>query len=759
MKIWFNQVHESRRTLVEATTEEVSIGRDPSNQVVLASPLVSRRHAVVRLVGEQLELQNVGLNSCVVGDREVAGGETVSFSPGVKVRIWPYTLNFEAESAPVIDRKELESHLRSIMADLELRIHKKLLERLDLFEMERNRAGDPATIVLLENNIEDVCRELNVFGPENQPLLEEISGLVLMDLLINQLVMETGHDNYFDMASLTSNEFDVPATLVPERETELYSLLHFARERLQLEQQLDVSGRIRSVEEGFAEAFHLLRPHLHEQLRKYIVLRTLKKDLKDTVFGFGPLQDLLRAPTITEIMVVDSDQIYVERDGVIEHSGRRFISDKVTESIIERIVAQVGRRIDKSQPLVDARLPDGSRVNAIVPPLAVSGPCLTIRKFPVHRFTMDDLIDMGSITTAAATFLRACVIDHRSMLVSGGTGTGKTTLLNVISSFIPYKERIVTIEDTSELRLHQEHVVTLEAKLPNAEGAGAYTIRDLVRNALRMRPDRIIVGECRGAEALDMIQAMNTGHAGSMTTVHANSSTEVIERLEVLMLMAADLPMISLHRQIASAIDLIVQITRFADGRRRVTQISELNGVHPETKEVIVTDIFNYRNGATLQPTGYLPSFIDSLIEKRLLESKFLYGDAGSMQSSLRLSQAPAAKPAASIGHAAAATPQATPQAPPVPTPGRAFNIPHPPPPKTHAPPGEAADGKSAPQPAANNSDEWYCLIAGSELGPLKAREVRRMVREGAIKPDDLVRRGAKGAWLPSKQAGLSGKG
>lgn len=299
MKIWFNQVHESRRTLVEATTEEVSIGRDPSNQVVLASPLVSRRHAVVRLVGEQLELQNVGLNSCVVGDREVAGGETVSFSPGVKVRIWPYTLNFEAESAPVIDRKELESHLRSIMADLELRIHKKLLERLDLFEMERNRAGDPATIVLLENNIEDVCRELNVFGPENQPLLEEISGLVLMDLLINQLVMETGHDNYFDMASLTSNEFDVPATLVPERETELYSLLHFVRERLQLEQQLDVSGRIRSVEDGFAEAFHLLRPHLHEQLRKYIVLRTLKKDLKDTVFGFGPLQDLLRAPTIT----------------------------------------------------------------------------------------------------------------------------------------------------------------------------------------------------------------------------------------------------------------------------------------------------------------------------------------------------------------------------------------------------------------------------------------------------------------------------
>jgi pilus assembly protein CpaF len=736
MKIWFNKVHESRRSLVEVTTDEVSIGRDTTNQVVLASPLVSRKHAVVRLTGDQLELRNVGLNSCVVGDREVAGGETVSFSAGVKVRIWPYTLNFEAEAATVFDRKEVESHLRSIMAALELRIHQKLLERLDLFEMERNRAGDPATIVHLENNIEDVCRELNVFGAENLSLLEEISGLVLMDHLINQLVMETGHEALFDLASLTSNEFDVPATLVPERESELYNLLHFARERLQLEQQPDVSSRIHLVEEKFPDVFQLLRPHLHDQLRKYLVLRTLKKDLKDTVFGFGPLQDLLRAPTVTEIMVVDSDQIYVERGGVIEHSGRRFISDQVTESIIERIVAQVGRRIDKSQPLVDARLPDGSRVNAIIPPLAVSGPCLTIRKFPAQRFTMDDLVEIGTISNAAATFLRACVIDHRSILVSGGTGTGKTTLLNVVSSFIPYKERIVTIEDTSELRLHQEHVVTLESKLPNAEGAGAYTIRDLVRNALRMRPDRIIVGECRGAEALDMIQAMNTGHAGSMTTVHANSSNEVIERLEVLMLMAAELPPVSIHRQIASAIDLIVQITRFATGQRRVTQISELTGVHPETKEVIVTDIFNYRNGVSLQPTGYLPTFVASLIEKRLLESRFLYGDTDTASTAPRIGHTATGKPAATGPHGAAA---------PSPT----FNIPAPPPPRMIPTPP-----RSTASPMA--SGEWYCLISGHELGPLEARDLRRMVRDGTIKADDLVRSGRSGPWLPSGQAAPS---
>jgi Flp pilus assembly CpaF family ATPase len=479
---------------------------------------------------------------------------------------------------------------------------------------------------LLENNIEDVCRELEVFGPENEALLEEITGLTLRDHLINQLIMETGSDQYFDLAALTSNEFDVPATLVPEREAELHGLLHFLRERLNLKKCRDVTEQIHLVESRFNEVFPLVRPHLHRELRKYLILRTLKKDLKDTVFGFGPLQDLLRAPTVTEIMVVASDQIYVEQAGMIEKSGRRFISDKVTEAIIERIVAQVGRRIDKSQPLVDARLPDGSRVNAIIPPLAVKGPTLTIRKFPLHRLTMDDLMELGSITKAAATFLQACVIDHCNILVSGGTGTGKTTMLNVLSGFIPFRERIVTIEDTTELRLHQEHVVTLETKPPNIEGAGEYTIRDLVKNSLRMRPDRVIVGECRGGEALDMIQAMNTGHDGSMTTVHANSAREVIERLEVLILMAADLPVASIHRQVASALDLIVHISRMPGGARVITQVSEVARYDPEEKQIVLIDIFNYRNGVALRPTGYLPSFVDSLVAKELLDVEFLYG-------------------------------------------------------------------------------------------------------------------------------------
>jgi len=626
MKVWYNKINESRRAMVETSGAEVTIGRDPSNTVVLQSPLVSRHHAVVRLTDGKLHLENVGLNSCVVGDEEVAGAQTAVFEPGTKVRIWPFTLTFEAEKPATITRAELENHLRSIVADLELRIHRKLLERLDLYEFETNRASDTASILLLENNIEDVCRELRVFNAENEPLLEEITGLVLRDHLVNRLIMETGKDEFFDLAALTSNEFDVPATLVPERESELHALLQFVRDRLSLHECRDTSEQIHHVETRFGDVFPLVRPHLHHELRKYLILRTLKKDLKDTVFGFGPLQDLLRAPAVTEIMVVGREQIYVERAGVIEKSGRRFISDKVTESIIERIVAQVGRRIDKSQPLVDARLPDGSRVNAIIPPLAVKGPCLTVRKFPLQRLTMDDLIEMGSINRAAATFLRGCVIDRRNIVVSGGTGSGKTTLLNVLSGFIPFKERIVTIEDTVELRLHQEHVVTLETKPPNVEGAGQYTVRDLVKNALRMRPDRIIVGECRGPEALDMIQAMNTGHDGSMTTVHANSSQEVIERLEVLILMAADLPITSIHRQLTTAVDMIAHISRLPGGRRVVTQVSEVLRVDPDTKEIVLLDIFNFRNGESLEPTGYLPSFVDSLIEKELLDLEFLYG-------------------------------------------------------------------------------------------------------------------------------------
>ena len=626
MKVWFNKVNESRRQSIETEDATISVGRDRSNVLTLQSPLVSKRQAVVTRDNGLLKFENIGINSCMVGDTEVMGGETIDFSPGETVRVGPFTMTFESDEAAPISRAEMEAHLRSIMSNLELRVHRKLLARFDLYELESSQLGDTDSILLLERHIEDVCRELELFGDSNEALLEEVIGLILRDLMINHLILESDQEQLDSLAQLTWNEFDVPQTLVPERETELGNLVAFAQEKLKLEEEPDLSAKIQRTEYYFGEVFPLVRPHLHKELRRYVILRRLKKDLKDTVFGFGPLQDLLRAPTITEIMVVKSDQIYVEREGVLELSGRRFLSDKITESIIERIVAGVGRRIDKSQPLVDARLPDGSRVNAIIPPLAVQGPCLTIRKFPAYRFTMDDLIEKRSVTSAAAMFLRACVVDRRNVLVSGGTGTGKTTMLNVLSSFIPHRDRIVTIEDTTELQLHQDHVVTLEAKPANVEGAGAYTIRDLVKNALRMRPDRIVVGECRTGEALDMLQAMNTGHDGSMTTVHANSNEDVLKRLEVLVLMAVDLPVVSIQRQIASAVDIIVQIDRKPGGRRVVTQVSEVVGYDPDRNDLVMHDIFNFRDTEKLLPTGYMPSFVDSLIEKNLLKLEFLYG-------------------------------------------------------------------------------------------------------------------------------------
>ncbi len=368
------------------------------------------------------------------------------------MRIWPYTLTFEAEKAVAISRDELESHLRSVMSDLELRIHRKLLERLDLYEFETRRSSDTESILLLENNIEDGCRELAVFGPGERPLIEELTGLTLRDHLINQLIMDSGPEEFFDLASLTSNEFDVPATLVPE--------LRGRTARAAAVRRADEPGRVprrgaaqvQRVEIRFAEVFPLVRPHLHHEARRYIVLVDAQElDLKDGSSVSVRCRTRCGPPRSPKSWSSDRTRSTSSRDGVIEKSGRRFISEKVTESIIERIVAQVGRRIDKSQPLVDARLPDGSRVNAIIPPLSTKGPCLTIRKFPVQRMTMDDLVEMESVSTAAARFLRACVIDRRNILVSGGTGTGKTTLLNVLSSFILYKERIITVEDTLEL--------------------------------------------------------------------------------------------------------------------------------------------------------------------------------------------------------------------------------------------------------------------------------------------------------------------
>jgi pilus assembly protein CpaF len=365
------------------------------------------------------------------------------------------------------------------------------------------------------------------------------------------------------------------------------------------------------VEEAFGRALDAEGLSLTRGERKRML-----DEISDDIVGLGPLEPLLRDDGITEVMVNGAEQVYIERGGRIELTGVRFQNDDHLMRIIDRIISPIGRRIDESSPMVDARLVDGSRVNAVIPPISLVGPVLTIRKFSASPFTTEDLVRFGTATTEMFDFLRACVRARLNIFVSGGTGSGKTTTLNILSSFLPDDERIVTIEDAAELQLRQQHVVTLEARPSNIEGKGAIPIRELVRNALRMRPDRIIVGECRGAEALDMLQAMNTGHDGSMSTGHANSPRDMLARLETMVLFAGvDLPLRAVREQIASAVDLIIHQERLKDGSRKITHITEVQGMEGDV--VVLQDIYAFEQTGVsegkiegrLRPTGVRPRF------------------------------------------------------------------------------------------------------------------------------------------------------
>jgi pilus assembly protein CpaF len=350
--------------------------------------------------------------------------------------------------------------------------------------------------------------------------------------------------------------------------------------------------------------------------------RALLNEIASDVLGYGPIDPLLNDPEVTEVMANGPYDVYFEKSGRIFKSDVRFVDDVHLRRIIDKIVGQIGRRVDEATPMVDARLPDGSRVNAIIHPLAIGGPYLTIRKFAVDPFQEADLISFGTITQRVADFLRACVRGRLNILISGGTGSGKTTTLNVVSAYIPGDERIITVEDAAELQLHQEHVLTLESRPANIEGQGAVAIRDLVRNTLRMRPDRIVVGEVRDAAALDMLQAMNTGHDGSLTTVHSNSPRDTLSRIETMVLMAGyDLPVRAIREQISSAVDLIVHVSRLKDGTRRVTHVTEVEGMEGEI--ITLQDLFLFDFGmgvddegrymGRLKGTGIRPTFSEEL--------------------------------------------------------------------------------------------------------------------------------------------------
>ena len=620
--IAYSQLSDVRQE-IEMKSDLLRVGRDPANDLELPSPFVSREHArIIRKDGEYF-IENVGLNGTLVDGQLVGVGEQVKITIGQEIHLGEWALYLTGdEAAKPSDKLTHVRRERTPLAkamEVEKKVHAELLRRLNLRTIEVEAQNDPRYVAHIKAHLGAV---LDSFITE---IDDETGWFLVEQQLKRDVITEVSRRSGSKMRPPVLKQGD--SVLDPQYEAGLLRVrdlligdlgLKFGAER--------VKEDIQKVEEEFRSAFDREAPMVTESLWVYTVRRYVMKDILDIVIGLGPIQDLLDMPNVTEVMVVGPTKIYIEEGGVIRNTGRSFFSDEVVLTVIERIVTPIGRRIDRSSPIVDARLPDGSRVNATIEPLSLVGPVLTIRKFSETPFTIDDLIGFRTITAFAANFLRACVLGRMNILVAGGTGSGKTTLLNVMSAYIPPHERIITIEDSAELQMYQEHIVRMETRQANVEGKGRYSIRDLVQNSLRMRPDRIIVGEVRGAEALDMLQAMNTGHDGSLTTIHANSPEDAMKRLEGLVLEAVDMPVRAIREQIVTALDVIVHLTRYADGKREVSAISEVAGMDREDGTIIVEDIFirpttgeKGRMRGDLVHTGYIPIFAKDLLTKGLL--------------------------------------------------------------------------------------------------------------------------------------------
>jgi len=607
MQLLINNMVSGQHWVEELTRETTRIGRTGGDgeqpDIILGSVLVSRNHALLHNDQGQWTIEHLGVNETLLENQSLPAHTPVEIRPGNTIRIGEFALSLiePAELETIEQDKSL-----AFLIDVERQVHEQLLKRMDL------RHGESITELDSEQTRQRVEAHLqDIIEPELAKISAEQS---------NKIFKLAVSRRFIAMIAATGSK-RVPATSADPFELQLVGILQRMGEQLGISfvaRQMEADNKL--VEQGFDSLFEEFDLEFGQGLRKHIIHSLINKDILDLIFGLGPLQDLLDMDIISEIMVISKNQIFIEKSGVVEDSHRAFFSDELLMATIERIVAPVGRRIDRSTPLVDARLADGSRVNVVIPPLAIKGPCLTIRKFSKTPLEMEDLISFGALNNTMADFLRACSMARKNVIVSGGTGSGKTTLLNCLSRYIPHKDRIITIEDTAELQLKQAHVVTLETRPPNMEGKGAITIRDLVKNALRMRPDRIVVGECRGAETLDMLQAMNTGHDGSMTTAHANAPDELVLRLETMVLSGTDMPISAIREQIRSALHLVVQLTRFGDGARRITHISEVTEIDETTGSVIIEDIFVYREGESgaegrFIHTGYIPEFIYDLLK------------------------------------------------------------------------------------------------------------------------------------------------
>ena len=535
-----------RRKLFKVKGSVCSIGSARSNDLVVDTRLVGKRHAELFLKSDGVYLRDLGSMSGSWVNRE---------------RV--------VEHGPISDLDEIA------VGDISLTID---TSKIQLSANDSSMAESGNKIPTVVKPIEVKSEQEAESDPEVTKADEALSywGRIVHEQLLNQMDLRRKDVNRMSDAQLKEESLVL----------------------------------IRSVISGLAD-----------QIPATVDQQVLESDVLNEAVGLGPLEQFLNDEDITEIMVNNHREIFVEKKGKLERSRYSFSSDATVYAVIERIITPIGRRIDESSPIVDARLKDGSRVNAVVPPLALKGPSITIRKFPKHRLEFSDLVKIDSVDQRMVDFLRVCVEMRKNIIVSGGTGSGKTTLLNVLSNFIPASDRVVTIEDAAELKLIQPNLVSLESRPPNLEGSGEVSIRELVKNALRMRPDRIVVGECRGGEAIDMLQAMNTGHDGSLTTIHANNPRDVISRLEVLVLMAGlDLPVSAIREQVASAVHMIIQQTRFPCGSRKITRITEVVGV--ESGTVQLQDIYTYqqegqtaegRVRGTFMATGAIPTFYEEL--------------------------------------------------------------------------------------------------------------------------------------------------
>ena len=620
VEIWVYNQYTDNREILQVPDDEILIGRDEGNHVHLRSPFISREHARISRAEGHFFIESLGLNGVTVRNAEVPARGTARLEYGDEIQLGEFSLYMMQAGGRAGRGHRGQTTPRRRVIALEQKLHAALLERLNVRASGGQVSRDDAEYVtLIKRHLDELISE-HLEGVD-----DEMAEHLLRDFLWRQALTEATRRCIGKM--IYAYGFEDSDVLDSKLENRVNRIV------ADIVSDIQPGGRpetlkadVAALEEGFGDQFKRIAEGLDDSLRHYMIRRMLHKEVEDVVLGYDPLQDLLDMPNVNEIMVVGKDRIYLEKDGVIQDSGRSFFSDEIVRNIIERIITPIGRRIDRSTPLVDARLPDGSRVNAIVDPLSLSGPVLTIRKFARIPFTIDDLVERETLTSNTAAFLKGCVTARKNILISGGTGSGKTTTLNVLSGFIGNGERIVTIEDSAELQLSQEHLVRLETRPANIEGRGAYTIRDLVRNALRMRPDRLIVGECRGPEALDMLQAMNTGHDGSLTTIHANNPVDTMMRLETMVLMAVDMPVRAIREQILAAIDLVVQISRTPDGRRRVTHVSEVMGIDADNAQIITEDIYLLRSvpdspgESRLRHTGYIPPFVERMVADGHLE-------------------------------------------------------------------------------------------------------------------------------------------